>query len=65
MASVIVVVLEPGGKGCGGFGVAGPDLSIGPFGFQGAVEAFDLAVLPGAVGAGEDVVGAEVGDDGA
>ena len=46
MASSSVVVLEPGGKGCGAVGVAGVDAPVGPFGGQGAVEPFDLAVLP-------------------
>jgi hypothetical protein len=44
-----VVVLDPGGKGGGAFVVAGEDLAVGPFGGQGAVEPFDLAVLPRAV----------------
>jgi hypothetical protein len=42
-------VLDPGGKGGGAFVVAGEDLAVGPLGGQGAVESFDLAVLPGAV----------------
>ena len=31
-------------KGVGAFGVAGEDLSLGPFGGQGAVETLDLAI---------------------
>lgn len=49
MASSSVVVLEPGGKrGCP-VGVGEEDVPVGPFGLQGAVEALDLAVLPGTV----------------
>jgi hypothetical protein len=44
-----VVVLEPGCKRCGAVCVGEEDVPVGPFGLQGAVEAFDLAVLPGAV----------------
>ena len=50
VAAFSVVVLEPGGKGGGAVVVAGEDLPVGPFGGQGAVEPFDLAVLPWAVG---------------
>src|SRR5699024_12226168 len=50
---------EPGRKGSGSLGVAGEDLSVGPLGLQGAVEAFDLAVLPGAVRPDELVLGAQ------
>ena len=49
MASFSVVVLDPGCKRCGSVGVGEELLPVGPFGLQGAVEAFDLAVLPGAV----------------
>src|SRR5918998_5509024 len=49
VAASSVVVLEPGGKGGGALVVAGERLPVGPLGDQGAVESFDLAVLPGAV----------------
>ena len=35
-------------------------LPVGPFGLEGPVEAFDLAVLPGAVRFDQDVVDVEV-----
>ena len=60
VASFSVVVLEPGCKGGGAFVVAGEDLPVGPLGGQGAVEALDLAVLPGAVGLDELLRGAEL-----
>jgi hypothetical protein len=63
VASVGVVVLEPGGKGGFSLGVGGEDLPVGPFAGEGAVEAFDFAVLLWAVGPDEDVSGAEFGDD--
>ena len=44
-----VVVLEPGCKGCAALVVACEDLPVGPFDLQCAVEAFDFAVLPGAM----------------
>ena len=60
MAAFSVVVLEPGRKGGCSLLVAGEDLPVGPLGLQGAVEAFDLAVLPGAVGLDELVLGTEL-----
>src|SRR3954447_8515652 len=62
VAASSVVVLDPGGKGGGALGVAGECLPVGPFGGQGAVEAFDLAVLPGAVRLDELLPGAQCGD---
>jgi hypothetical protein len=59
VATLSVVVLEPGRKGGGAFVVGEEDLPVGPLGLQGAVEAFDLAVLPGAVGLDELLLGAE------
>lgn len=53
MAAFSVVVLEPWGKGGGAGLVAGEGLAVGPLGRQGAVESFDLAVLPRAVGSDE------------
>jgi len=53
VAALSVVVLQPGGKGLGSLVVAGEDLPVGPFGGEGAIEAFDSAVLPGAVGSDE------------
>ena len=55
MAASSVVVLEPGCQGCGAFVVAGEGLAVGPFGEQGAVEAFGFPVLPGAVRLDEDL----------
>ena len=49
MAAASVVVVEPGCKRGGAFGVGGEDVPVGPLGLQGPVEAFDLAVLPWAV----------------
>jgi hypothetical protein len=63
MASSSVVVLEPGGKGCGSLVVVGEGLPVGPFGGQGPVEPLDLAVLPGAVRFDEHLAGAEGGAD--
>jgi len=57
-----VVVVQPGGKGVGAGFVAGGDLPVGPFGCQGAVQAFDFPVGPGAVGFDEPLLGAEGGD---
>jgi hypothetical protein len=53
VAASSVVVLDPGGKGSCAFVVPGEGLAVGPLGGQGAVEAFDLAVLPRAVRLGE------------
>jgi len=53
VAAFSVVVLEPGCKGGSPVVVAGECLPVGPFGGEGAVESFDLAVLPGAVGLDE------------
>ena len=44
-------------KGSGAFVVAGEGLPVGPLGGQGAVESFDLAVLPGAVRSDERLGG--------
>ena len=55
MAALSVVVLEPGCKGGCAVVVGEEDLAVGPLGEQGAVEAFDLAVLPGAVRPDEDL----------
>ena len=60
MTADSVVVLEPRCKGLCPFGVAGEGLAVGPLGGQGAVEALDLAVLPGAVGLDELLLDAEV-----
>src|SRR3954454_6710115 len=61
VAASSVVVLDPGGKGGGALVVAGEDLAVGPLGDQGAVEPFDLAVLPGAVRLDELLPGPELG----
>lgn len=61
MASLSVVEVQPVVKCGGALVVAGVDLVVGPFGLQGAVEAFDFAVLPGAVRFDQDVFSAEGG----
>ena len=53
--AVMVVEVEPGGQGAGALAVGVPGSGVGPFGEQGAVEAFDFAVGLGPVGAGEGV----------
>ena len=60
MAAFSVVGLDPGCKSGGAFIVTGEDLAVGPFGGQGAVEAFDFAVLPRAVRLDESLFRAEV-----
>jgi hypothetical protein len=67
VASVIVVVVEPGCKGVGPVVVAGEHARVGPLDLEGPVEAFDFAVLPGAVRSDEfvfDVVSGEQGGEG-
>ena len=64
MASSSVVVLEPGGKGVASGLVAGKGLPKGPVGLEGAVAAFDIAVLPGAVRSDEHLPSFQIGDDG-
>jgi hypothetical protein len=61
VASLSVVLLEPGCKSLGSRGVAGEDLPAGPLGGQGPVEALELAVLPGAVGLDELLPGPDGG----
>lgn len=46
MGASSVVVLQPWRKGCGPVTVACEHLAVGPFGGQGPVQSFDLAVLP-------------------
>lgn len=55
MSALSVGVLEPGCRGVGALLVAGEHLPVGPFGWEGPVESFDLAVQPGAVGPDQDV----------
>ena len=62
MTSSSVVGLEPGRKGCRALFVAGEGLSVCPFGWRGWVEAFDFAVLPGAVRLDELLGGVQGGD---
>src|SRR4051794_8323301 len=59
MWPVQVVVVEPGGQEGGTVVVAGEDPGVGPLGTQGAAEAFDLAVGPGAVRADELLPGTD------
>lgn len=63
MAALSVVELDPGCKGSGPVGVGGEDSAVGPFALQGAVLAFHLAVLPGAVRLDEQVSGVQLVDD--
>ena len=49
MAASSVVELEPGRKRSSAFRVRGIGPPVRPLGLQGAVEAFDFPVLPGAV----------------
>jgi hypothetical protein len=63
MSAVMVVQMEPVVQGSGAFAVGSVGAHIGPFGQQGAVEALDLAVGLGPVGAGEALDRSEVGDD--
>lgn len=59
VVAFIFVVVEPGVPGVCSLGDAGERLAVGPFGLQSPVEALDLSLLPGTVGADEDVAGAE------
>lgn len=52
VGSVVIVVVEPGIIGFGAFGLAGVGLGVGPFGSEGAVEAFDFSIGLGPVGLG-------------
>src|SRR3954454_11223095 len=61
MWPVQVVVVEPGGQEGRAVVVAGEGPGVGPLGAQGAVEAFDFAVGPGAVRSGELLPGADRG----
>ena len=63
MTSSSVVVLDPGRKRGGALGVAGEHLPVGPLGLQGAVQSFDLAVLPWAVRFDELLTDAVLGAD--
>lgn len=62
VCAFIVVVVEPGVECCGPRVVVGEGLPVGTFDGQRAVEAFDFAVLSGAVGFDEPLLGAEGGD---
>ena len=62
MEAFSVVVVEPGCKCCRLFVVAGEDLVVGSFGGEGAIEAFDLAVGPGAERFNEALFGPEACD---
>ena len=56
-------VLKPGRKDYVALDIGCDDLPVRPLGLQGAVEPFDLAVLPGAVRADEDVPSTSRSDD--
>ena len=60
MAPLVILVVEPWCQGLGALVVACEYPPVGPFGLEGPVEAFDLAVLPGAVRFDQDVVDVEV-----
>ena len=62
MDAFSVVVLKPGRKGVSSGLVGGEDLPVGPFGGEGAVEAFDFAVGPGAVRFDEPLLSSDRGD---
>lgn len=64
VAAVVVVGVEEVCQGCASFVVGGVGPQVGPFVQERAVEAFDLAVGLGTVGAGEFAGRAEVGQDG-
>ena len=63
VGSVVVVVLEPGLVGGFALGLAGVGVGVGPLAGQRAVEALDLAVGLGPVGAGVAVLDAGCGQD--
>lgn len=53
VAASSVVLLEPRRKGGAAVGVGGVGAAVSPLCCEGAVESFDFAVLPGAVGSDE------------
>ena len=63
VGSVVVVVVEPGLVGGLVLGLAGVGVGVGPLAGRSAVEAFDLAVGLGPVGAGVAVLDAGCGQD--
>ena len=63
VGSVVVVVVEPGLVGGLALGLAGVGVGVGPLEGQSAVEALDLAVGLGPVGAGVAVLDAGCGQD--
>ena len=63
VGSVVVVVVEPGLVGGFALGLAGVGVGVGPLAGQRAVEALDLAVGLGPVGAGVAVLDAGCGQD--
>jgi hypothetical protein len=64
MASLSVVVIEPGIKSVGSLSVTGEDLVIGPLDLDGSVEPLHLPVLPWAVGSNGQVACADGGEGG-
>ena len=60
---MVVVVVEPGLVGGFALGLAGVGVGVGPLTGQRAVEALDLAVGLGPVGAGVAVLDAGCGQD--
>ena len=63
VGSVVVVVVEPGLVGGLALGLAGPGMGVGPLTGHSTVEALDLAVGLGPVGAGVAVLDAGCGQD--
>ena len=63
VGSVVIVVVEPGLVGGFALGLAGVGVSVGPLEGQSTVEALDLAVGMGPVGAGVAVLDAGCGQD--
>ena len=55
MGTVVIVVMEPGRVGGYAFGLGSVGPRIGPFGGEGAVEAFDLAVCLGTIRTSESM----------
>ena len=63
VGSVVVVAVEPGLVGGFALGLVGVGVGVGPLEGQSAVEALDLAVGLGPVGAGVAVLDAGCGQD--
>ena len=60
---LVVVAVQEVWQGCDALAIGVVDAGVGPFACEGAVEAFDLAVLPWAVRSDELVFCSQVVDD--